>query len=65
MWGGACGVVARPDASRRVAQDGGGIDRFEFVFGMILKLQLLEQKDIDPFIKQVGHAPPRRLPRPR
>ena len=32
--------------------EGDGVDKFEFVMGMIVKLGLLEWRDVEPFQKQ-------------
>uniref|UniRef100_A0A7S1XUM2 Potassium channel domain-containing protein n=1 Tax=Phaeomonas parva TaxID=124430 RepID=A0A7S1XUM2_9STRA len=37
-------------------RDGEGVDRFEFVFGMLKLLDLVDDQDVDPWIKKVRRA---------
>ena len=41
-----------PDLICSLDQDGNGVCKLEFVIGMIVKLELLEWSDVEPFMKQ-------------
>ena len=41
-----------PDLITSLDKDGGGVDKTEFVVGMLVKLELVDQKDVEPYLKQ-------------
>jgi Ca2+-binding EF-hand superfamily protein len=41
-----------PDLITSLDKDGGGVDKTEFVVGMLVKLELVGQKDVEPYLKQ-------------
>ena len=41
-----------PDLITSLDTDGGGVDKTEFVVGMLVKLELVDQKDVEPYLKQ-------------
>ena len=41
-----------PDLITSLDKDGGGVDKTEFVVGMLVKLELVDQEDVEPYLKQ-------------
>jgi hypothetical protein len=39
------------DLMKSLDLDGNGVDKFEFVFGMLKKLEIVHEEDIEPFVK--------------
>ena len=44
-----------PDLITSLDTDGGGVDKTEFVVGMLVKLELVDQKDVEPYLKQFAN----------